>query len=79
MRITIPAVVVDGITCTEGEASLSVSTSVALRVVPVDADGIEYPAATITVVGNSGSEDIAQLVSTVKDAVETVITERSVS
>jgi hypothetical protein len=79
MRISIPAVDIDGAICVEGDASLSVSSSVALRVTPVDSEGESHTEATITVVGGSNSEDIAELIETVKTAVEQIIKSRSES
>jgi hypothetical protein len=56
MRIDLnPAVTVttdDGpVTCNVGKVSLAASDNLAIRVVPVDDDGVEYPAASIAVVG----------------------------
>lgn len=47
------------VTCSEAEVSIAVSSSVAIRVVPVDGDGTEYPDAAFGIVGSSDQSDIA--------------------
>jgi hypothetical protein len=71
MIVNIPEIDVNGEKITVGVASLAVSESVALRVVPVDSEGVEHPEATITVVGKSG--DVEELLLTVKTAVEKLV------
>lgn len=69
MRIAINPIMVDDVECSEAEVSVAVSSSVALRAVPVDADGNEHPDGTIGVVGDSSAPDIATFLSQVSEAV----------
>lgn len=68
MRIAITPVTVDDVLCSEAEVSVAVSSSVALRAVPVDADGNEHPDGTIGVVGDVNQEDIATFLAQVSAA-----------
>lgn len=65
MRIPISGVEVDGKVCVEVEVSVAVSNSVAVRAVPVDADGVEYPDHALAVVGDGSDERIGQFMAQV--------------
>jgi hypothetical protein len=79
MRISIPPIETDrGTPCTEANASVAISSSVAIRVVPVDPDGVEHPEVTQTIVGGPNVPDIAALMATVAAAVEAVLEDRAV-
>jgi hypothetical protein len=75
MIVNIPEIDVDGEKISVGVASLAVSESVALRVVPVDSEEVEHPEATITVVGKSS--DVEELLTVVKTAVEDLLEKRA--
>lgn len=55
MRIQINPITVQtesgNVVCTEAEVSVAISNSVAIRVVPIDGSGTEYPGAFMGVVG----------------------------
>lgn len=68
MRIAITPITVDDVLCSEAEVSVAVSSSVAMRAVPVDADGNEHPDATIGVVGDASAPDIAAFLAQVSEA-----------
>jgi hypothetical protein len=79
MRISIPLVETElGTPCTEANVSIAISSSVAIRVVPVDADGVEHPEATQTIVGGPSSPDVRVIMNTVALAVEAVLEDRAV-
>lgn len=59
MRIDISPVTIDGSVCAQVELSVAVSNSVAIRAVPVDEDGNEYPEAALAVVGDGSDPAIA--------------------
>lgn len=61
------------ITCTEAEVSVAVSSSVAMRVVPIDGAGNEYADQAIGVVGDSNQPDIAIFLASVADASKVLI------
>jgi len=46
-----PITLEDGTVCSEARLNAALSDSVAIRVVPVDSDGVEHPEATQSVVG----------------------------
>lgn len=81
MRISLsnPIIVTtDGgnISCSEAEISVAVSNSVAVRIVPVDADGNEYLMSATGVVGTVEQEDIATFMDEVASAVTMLISNR---
>ena len=78
MRIPIGAVDIDGVVCSEAEVSVAVSDTVAMRVVPVDADGVEYPEAAVGVVGGEEQADVAVFLADVSAAVEALLAGRGV-
>ena len=78
MRIPIAAVEVDDVTCSEAVVSVAVSNSVAVRVVPVDGEGTEYPEAAVGVVGTSDDADVAVFMGAVRDAVSALLAARGV-
>lgn len=63
MRINITPISVESengtVSCNEVEVSVAVSNSVAIRAVPVDGDGNEYPDAALAIVGDSSDQRIA--------------------
>lgn len=78
MRIQIDPVTVDGNVCSEAEVSVAVSSTVAMRVVPVDGDGTEYPEAAVGVVGGEESEDVAAFLSAVREAAVALLDGRGI-
>jgi hypothetical protein len=81
MRINLNATVdtEDGpVQCSEAEVSVAVSNSVAIRIVPVDGGGNEYPLSAIGVVGTSDQEDIAQFMSAVTSATIDLLEQRGI-
>lgn len=80
MRIVINPVVVHtesgDVSCSEAEASVAVSNSTAIRLVPVGSDGTEYPDAALGIVGDQSVTDIAEFMSTVQAAVTTLAQSR---
>lgn len=78
MRISIEPVVIDDIVCTEAEVSVAVSNSVAIRVVPVDAEGNEHPAAAMGVVGTQDQEDIVTFMADLTTAVDALLAARGI-
>lgn len=77
MRIAIKPVTVETeagpVTCSEAELSVAVSNSVAMRLVPVDGSGNEYPADSLGIVGDSSAPDIARFLDAVKSASEVLV------
>lgn len=68
MRIEINPITVNDVLCSEVEVSVAVSSSVALRAVPVDTEGNEHPDGTIGVVGDASQEDVATFLAQVSAA-----------
>lgn len=63
--------------CSEFEASVAISNSVAVRLVPVGPDGTEYPEQATGVVGDSSQADISEFMGTVAAALTTLVHGRS--
>lgn len=72
MRITVNPIIVETesgpITCTEADVSVAVSSSVAMRLVPVDGAGNLYPDQAQGIVGTNDQADIATFLATVAEA-----------
>ena len=79
MRLPILPIYIDGTECTEADVSLALSSSVAIRVVPVDAYGVEYPAAAVGVVGDPTQPDIAAFFAAVSAATTELLAARSIA
>ena len=74
MKINIkPVTLEDGTVCSEGRLSAALSDSVAIRVVPVDPDGVEHPEATQSVVGGPDDYAVAAFQDVIKPYFETLI------
>lgn len=73
MRVQIPQVTVAGQVCTTAEVSVAVSTSVAIRVVPVGPDGTLLEDSALSVVGAPG--ELAGFEQAVVAAVEVLLAE----
>lgn len=69
MRIPITPIIVDDTECAEADVSVAVSSSVAIRIVPIDTDGVEHPTAAAGVVGDPTQPDIAAFMDAVTAAV----------
>lgn len=78
MRLPINPVTVDDATCVEAEVSVAVSNSVAIRVVPVDAEGVEHPDGAVGVVGTADTDDIAVFLAVVGEATAALLAHRGV-
>jgi hypothetical protein len=76
MRIQINPVTIDEVTCTEAEVSVAVSTGTAIRAVPVDSEGTQYPNNPIAVVGREGTPDIDVFMNKVATAVQELLSGR---
>jgi uncharacterized protein (UPF0210 family) len=77
MRIQINPVEVDGVVTDVAEVSVAVSSSVAVRVVPV-VDGVPVESAGFGVVGRVGDESTDHFLAAVADAVQVLLAERGV-
>ena len=73
MRVAIPQVMVSGQPCVEAEVSVAVSNSVAIRVVPVGADGVLFEDSPLSVVGAPG--ELAGFEAAVVAALEVLLAE----
>lgn len=78
MRLPIQPLTVDGITCTAAEVSVAVSNSTAIRVVPVDANGLEYPDGALGIVGTADQPDTAAFLDAVATATAALIAGRGI-
>jgi hypothetical protein len=82
MRISITPITVETdngpVTCTVAEVSVAVSSSVAMRIVPVGADGTEYVANSIGIVGTSEQAEIAAFLDSVSAASQTLMQSQGV-
>jgi hypothetical protein len=76
MRIAIQPVTVEDAVCVEADASVAVSSTVAVRVVPVDPDGGAHPEASFGVVGGADDPATAAFLATVAEATGALLTER---
>lgn len=80
MKINIKPVVIETesgpVTCSEAVLSVAVSNSVAMRLVPVDGGGTEYPADSLGIVGDSSAPDIAQFLDAVLVASQSLVEAR---
>ncbi len=72
MRIIVHPITVETesgpVSCTEADVSVAVSSSVAMRLVPIDGAGIQYPDQAVGIVGDNQQADIATFLATVADA-----------
>jgi hypothetical protein len=78
MRITISPITIGDKTCVEAEVSAAISSTAAIRVVPVDTDGIEYPEAAIGVVGGTDQPDMADFITAVEQALTKLTSGRGI-
>ena len=82
MRISISPITVttdDGdVVCSEAEVSVAVSTSVAMRIVPIDPAGLEHSDAAVGIVGTNEQNDIAAFLDAVTAASAVLLTNRGV-
>lgn len=78
MRIPISPVDVDGVVCSEAEVSVAASSSASIRLVPVDASGVEYPQAALGLVAIVGETESDALLAAIGDAVAVFVTARGV-
>lgn len=78
MRIPFGPVTVEDQVCSEAEVSVAVSSTVAMRVVPVDGEGVEHPDAAVSVVGGDDVADVAVFLSAVRDAAIALLEGRAV-
>lgn len=80
MTITINPITVDTdngpVICTSASVSVAVSASTAIRLVPVDAAGNEYPNAAFGIVGDPSVPDVAEFIEAVRTAVTTLVQTR---
>ncbi len=77
MNISIQPINCNGFDCRTANVSLAVSNSIALRLVPVDEAGAEYPDFEKSIVGEGGDPAIATFLATLRDAVTTLAAESS--
>lgn len=80
MRLSINPIICQteagSMTCTEAEVSLAVSDTLAIRLVPVDADGTEYPDAASAIVGDSRDPEIAAFLEALTSALINLLSGR---
>jgi hypothetical protein len=76
MRVSINPITIGDITCTEVEVSVAVSNNTAIRAVPVDSEGTQYPDNPIAVVGRQGTPDIDAFMNKVAAAVQELLAGR---
>lgn len=76
MRLAMNPITIDGNVCTEAEVSVAVSNTTAVRVVPVDDNGTEYPDAALGIVGGPDEPDVAAFLATVATAATTLLAAR---
>lgn len=70
MHIQIFPMDVDGVLCCEAEVSVSISNSVAIRIVPIGANGEEQIDATLAIVGDHTDPEIDNFMASVRDLVQ---------
>jgi hypothetical protein len=71
-----PVELADGTVCSQARVYCAVSDSVAIRVVPVDSDGVEHPEATQSVVGDSKDYAVGAFLDVVSGYVESLVSSR---
>lgn len=75
MRISIDELTIDGVTCTEAEVSVAISSSVAVRIVPgatIDGVWTEFPSHAGSLVGTP--EDVPELIALMEAVASTLFT-----
>lgn len=72
-----PVELADGTVCSQGRLSASVSDSVAIRVVPIDLNGVEHPEATQAVIGAKDDYAIGAFLDIFKGHVESLVRNRT--
>lgn len=78
MLIPISTITVEGVPCNTANISVAVSSSTAIRVVPTDAAGNEYPDAAMGIVGDSSQADIATFMDAVAAAATVLVAGRGI-
>lgn len=78
MRVSINPVTVDGITCVGADVSIAISSSCAIRLVPVGPNGEEFADAAMGIIGADNEPDMATFMATVAQAVTTLATSRGI-
>lgn len=82
MRININPVNVETeggvVVCSEADVSVAVSSSVAIRVVPVGPDGKEYPEGTMGVVGTQDQQDIVDFMASLAVSLDSLLEARGI-
>lgn len=80
MNVAIKPVVIETesgpVTCTEAVLSVAVSSSVAMRLVPIDGSGVQYPNDSLGIVGDGSAPDIASFLNAVLVASQTLVEAR---
>jgi hypothetical protein len=76
IEIPIQPIEIDGVKCKNARVSLAVGTGLALRAVPFDLEGTEYPDYPITIVGNADDPFIAAFVAQLENAVANLVSTR---
>jgi len=61
------------IECFEANASIAISSSIAVRLVPIDSNGDEYPEAASSLVGTLDSENFEEIANQIKLALEDLV------
>lgn len=61
------------IECSEANASIAISSSIAVRLVPIDSNGNEYPEAASSLVGTLDADNFQELASQIKLALEELV------
>jgi hypothetical protein len=61
------------IECFEANASIAISSSIAIRLVPIDSNGQEYPESASSLVGTLDADNLQELASHIKIALEDLV------
>lgn len=78
MKVSINSINCNGTICNEAKLSVAATDSIAVRVVPVDSNDIEYPDFAIGIVGAIGDLGTDVVLSAIQNAVQSFISSRGV-
>jgi hypothetical protein len=73
MRVAIPTTVVNGVECTQADFSVSISSGIAARFIPVDDNGAQFTDNEIQFYGALGDPRAEQFMAAVLAAAATLI------
>ena len=77
MQVNITPIQIDtengSVTCPTAKAFVAASDSLALRLVPIDSDGLEYPEHDISIVGSSNDQVIIGFLTDLEGLIHTLL------